>query len=560
MNNINDTDFLTDACLNNPSSHIRLAILNRICDEKLLNDIEMSAFIENVIMSDPDDFIVSTACEKLNFTNSEDVIKFLARFDDASLKPDFIKGITDEYVLKYLALNHKNNRIRAQAILNPNLTDIEVISNVIADDEDYFTRVSAISRIKNCKELEELVYKKSLNHRLAEIVNNITFKTGRYFINEFESADDEYERSVAVMFIEDENILEDIISKENDEKVIESIIRNENFKNKEILIDYVKNNLEKEAITDLFTRITDESFLEDLAINKDLNVRFHAVKQISNLTSNDNLLRRIALVENDEKICINAVESIENRNFLIEIAHTRPEKNIRLSALNQIKAKRLLNNYMYFIQNSLADLPFESWLREMALDDEDSEIRQVAASKLNDKKVLDEIVSGNDEAAPEAQKRLNTLFEDIKQINNGAVLNKLVASSDSDVSNLAQDVLDDLQTWESRIAEISNIDDINQLKNISKNDFNRYVRMEAEGKLERILFNFRLDEIPSASTQEKLKNIALDEDLTFYLRNKAISEISDVKFLKEIIDGDFDENLKNASKLRLHFDLNNTYF
>jgi hypothetical protein len=90
--------------------------------------------------------------------------------------------------------------------------------------------------------------------------------------------------------------------------------------------------------------------------------------------------------------------------------------------------------------------------------------------------------------------------------------------------------IDDLKTWRGRISKINDITDIDQLKDIANNDYNYYVRCEAEGKLENLIFNVRLDEIGLTKNQEKFKSIACDETYPSEIRKKAFSNINDKKF------------------------------
>ena len=168
----------------------------------------------------------------------------------------------------------------------------------------------------------------------------------------------------------------------------------------------------------------------------------------------------------------------------------------------------------------------------MALNDRDDDIRKLATSKLDDEKLLYEISSGGDVNSIDAQIRLDSLFEDIKRIDNDFILKRLADCNDSEVSAMAQERLNDLTTWKSRIAEVNEINDVNTLKDISQNDFNYLVRSEAEGKLEKILFHIRLDEIEDQSNQEKLKAIVSDEGFSYEIRRKALLLIADEEFLK----------------------------
>ena len=169
----------------------------------------------------------------------------------------------------------------------------------------------------------------------------------------------------------------------------------------------------------------------------------------------------------------------------------------------------------------------------MALNEVDDEIRHIAISKLDDKETLDNISSLEKDDSEIAQRRLNSLFEDIKRIDNELLLKKLISSGDSDVSYIAQKTFDDWINSQKHIDEISRISDIEKLKSIIDDDFNYYVRCEAEGRLERLLFNIRLDEINEKTNQDKLMDIVKDETLPLEIRNKAFSKVNDEKFRKD---------------------------
>ena len=92
---------------------------------------------------------------------------------------------------------------------------------------------------------------------------------------------------------------------------------------------------------------------------------------------------------------------------------------------------------------------------------------------------------------------------------------------------------DDWINSQKHIDEISRISDIEKLKSIIDDDFNYYVRCEAEGRLERLLFNIRLDEINEKTNQDKLMDIVKDETFPLEIRNKAFSKVNDEKFRKD---------------------------
>lgn len=559
MEQIKDEKFLEDICLNSPDSHLRLACINRISDESLLSKENLSSLLEKMLINDSDEYVLRSVCENPNLDNQEVLIEVATSSDSDLLKRQLIRKITDENILTDFALDNKNPFIRREAIQNPNLKNLQVICEVIKSDFDEFNRVMAIYKIPDKESLLEIIYDKSLNQRLCEIANNTNFSLNEYFLHVLENEKDKYKLLVAVNFIKNEDILEDIVTNESDDGLRGDAIRNANFnnqdileklmvtessskilfevvckiENQEILADYIRDNLQYDEVTvKAISRVNNLELLKELSTHQDSRIRLEAVKGISRY-GNEDLLFNIALSECDEKICLEAIKSIYNRNCLIDIADRRFEKNIRLSALNRIESKKLLGNYNGFkIHGSLDDLPFEAKLKYMALHDDDSEIRKAATSKLDDKKDLDEIICAGDDASIIAQNMINDLFEDIKRIDNEFLLKKLINSTDRDISAMAQATLDDLNVWESRIAKINEIDDVDVLKDISRNDFNYFVRCEAEGKLEKLLFNIRFDEIESDGNQEKLKSIACDEGFSLEIRKNALLKITDETFLK----------------------------
>ena len=558
MESINDKEFLSDVCLNYPDSHLRLATINRISDESILSRDELSSLLEKMLLNDPDDFVLKSVCENPSLDNQKVLIDVAKSSGNELLRRQAVRKITDEIILTDFAINDKNPYIRREAIQNPNLINIDVICEVIRSDFDEFNRIIAIYKIPNKESLLDIIYRESLNHRLYEINKNANFSLDEYFSEVLESEHDEYERRIAVNFIKDNDVLENIVLNESNEDIRADAIKNDNFTNQcilekliscesspkiifeavskvhsqDILIDYINNNLEyNESILKAISRVNNLEVLEELSTHPDSRIRLGVVKRISKLKNNEKALLNIALAENDEETCLEAINSMNDRNDLIDVADKRQEINIRISALNRIKTKRLLDNYRRLIHNSLTDLPFESVLKNMALND-DLEIRKIATSKLNDKNDLEEIISVGDATAQVAQKRLNTLFEDIKRIDNEVILKELVNCLDKDVSDMAQATLDDLETWKGRIAQINKINDIDILKDIAKNDFNYFVRCEADGKLEKLLFNIRLDEIGNESNQKKLKDIVEDVNFSFEIRQNALFKISDEEFLK----------------------------
>ena len=87
----------------------------------------------------------------------------------------------------------------------------------------------AIYKIPNKESLLDIVYRESLNHRLYEINKNANFSLEDYFSEVLENDSNEYERCIAVNFIKDKDVLENIVLNESDVDIRADAIKNDNF-------------------------------------------------------------------------------------------------------------------------------------------------------------------------------------------------------------------------------------------------------------------------------------------------------------------------------------------
>lgn len=563
MEHIDDEEFLSDICLNHPDAYVRLACVNRISDESLLLKEDLTSLLEKILYNDSNEIVLKNICENPSLDNPESLKSAVFNFDNVDIQRLLLRKIAEESILTDFALYNENSIVRREAIQNPNLSDLDTLAEIIRKDNDEFNRLMAIYKIPDEESFLQIIFNRFLHHRLDQIAQNTTFLSDDYFLNILNNRNDEYSRQVAISFISDVKILEEVALYESNDNIRADAIRNYHFTDQKILNDliaietspkilletiskienqnilksYILNHLEyDEIIVKAISRIEDIDFLKDLSIYPDSGIRFEAVKRISQFSEVDDVLRDIALTESNEKICLKAISSMKIRNDLIEVAKNRHEKNIRMSALNQVKEKRLVYSYLKSGIDSFENFPFEYALKEMVLKDDDEDIRKIATSKVMDKVFLDEIAAGEDVNRFEAQKRLNFLFEDIKRIEHKQILNRLIQTSDMDISSIAQATLDDLDLWEDRLSKVNEIDDIDTLKNMARNDFNYFVRMEANGKLEKILFHIRLDEIDSNSNQKKLKSIVSDDEFSLEIRRNALLKITDKDFAKKFED------------------------
>ena len=565
MERIDDADFLVDTCLNNPFSHIRLATLNRIIDESLLLREDLAKLLDEVALSDPNDFIVKLAIENNDSTSREVLITIAKSLRDEEIRRIAVSNLTDEEVLADFAVNDSSVFIRREAILNPNLSNPDVLSEAVRSDGDEFNRYWACQKIEDRAYLLNLVFDRSFYHRLDDLSLNSALDCQNYFKHIYNKSDDEYRCLVSINFIWDKLFLNDIVLNGPSDRIRIEAMKNKRFSNQgilkdlistednpeilflaisklkdeDVLINYVKAHMNGDKATlKAISKISDVEFLRELSKHPNPEIRLHAVRSFSNDFRDDynSVLREIALTDENYEVCLEAAKIITDSYDLIDIATKSQDKKTRITALARIPASRLLDNFLFVhhpVMESLEDTRLRVGLRHLALDEGDDDIRCLAISRLNDKKILDHIISLENDDSPIAQKRLDTLFEDIKRIDNELSLKDLISSDDSDVSYVAQKTLDDRANSQKHINRINEITDVEELKRIINEDFNYYVRCEAEGKLENLLFNIRLDEIGKKENQDKLKSIVMDETFPLEVRNKAFSKITDSKFKED---------------------------
>lgn len=554
MRRIDDSDFLYYECKNNPQGHIRRAVLSRILDENLLESNKLDLLLMHLTLNDPEDIVSQIACENLS-EDYQDVFASIAHSKRGDkLRCEAISKISDENILNDLALNDKNRFIRLEAIQNPNLADVRVLAKVIENDEVEFNRISAIMKIPDCDVLLEIVFDESLYSRLAEIADNIFFSCQDRFMDVFNNDCDEYKRIVGVNFIQDEEILEGIVMNCENDSIVAEAIKNTNFENQNILrnligidegdvivleaigkiddenvlVDYVKGHPSANDLTfRAISRITDFDFLDKLYDCDDSQIRLHAAKRMIELEYN---LASIATRYPDKEIRLEAIRTMSDKYILAKIAGESDDRDIAMAALGNIVPDKIIRQYMprrSVITGSLEDITFKSQMWRLATKSEDKEIRKSAISRLDEKDVLDEIIenSSNGEIVNTAESRLNSLWQDIKLIDDEDVLNAIAQKGDGEIKAAVSAQIEDLKTWRSRIAEINDITDIDKLKYIANNDYNYFVRCEAQGKLESLIFSVRLDEVKLKQNQDLFRQVADDESYPLEIRKKAESRL-----------------------------------
>ena len=309
MEQISDIDFLIDVCLNNPFSHIRLATLNRIIDEALLLTSDLTNLLNDIALNDPNEFIVKLAVENTNFNNPEIIMAIAESGRDVEIRKLAVSKITDENALSDFALNDSDVFIRREAILNPNLSNFDILSEVIRNDDDGFNRHWACEKITDNDYLLKLIFNTSCYHRLDDLSLNSNLNCEEYFKEIYENSDDEYSRLVAAYLIQDEVYLADIVLNDSDDKISFHAIKNKHFSSQKILkrlilsednpdivfcavskindedvlIDYIKRHWNDDKATlQAILKVNDVELLKELSWHSNSKIRLYVVKSFSN--------------------------------------------------------------------------------------------------------------------------------------------------------------------------------------------------------------------------------------------------------------------------------------
>ncbi|MBR5504121.1 MAG: hypothetical protein IKV87_06750 [Methanobrevibacter sp.] len=228
--------------------------------------------------------------------------------------------ISDETVLVKLALNSNRNFCRLAAVENPNLKDEEVLYHVVLRD-DYVTCCKrAIEKI----EKEEYLIKIALSRKPAIVRITAIGKIRNQEILK-EIALDESEiidiRLTAIKNIFDDMFLNGIIESNANPVLKKEAVKN--IKDQDLIVQIAKDkNLNETLRLIAIGKIADEDLLIYFSKNPNPRIRLAAISN-PNLKDED-VLMDIVKYEKDSKISLNALEKINNQDFICDVAlHAR---------------------------------------------------------------------------------------------------------------------------------------------------------------------------------------------------------------------------------------------
>ena len=403
---ISDEDALEDIARNDPDDNFRRCAAEQIHDEDVLMDIfrnDTQYYVrENALerINDADKLqmlllenlgylsINSYSSFKRNYDNMiyesmgcsiyEDI---LDKISDESVFTDFVhenlfgdfrvlvvRRLTSEDVLRNLALNDLDYRVRREAVKNPNLCDSKTFAEIVKSDYNDCVRLEALRQIDDDDLVEEMTRDLSPLIRLHafqrlkksfELKEEVSFEDidlssigtiedenvlysiaknapspaiRRYAFNKIEdesilanliSCGDEFMNS-ALKKITDRNLLLNIALYSRDISTKRKAVKK--IDDEEFLLEVVQNNPYNEISDYIVDRIRDESLLEIIALNN--SNPFNRKAAVNKIQSQD-ILKRLGETECEEVVCNAIVRKTRDKKVLEYIGLSNPCKTVR---------------------------------------------------------------------------------------------------------------------------------------------------------------------------------------------------------------------------------------
>ena len=414
---VKNEEILTDILKGYNSEQIKSAALKNIENERILSDIAINDMNETIcknacekintesllidIASKSDKYHVRrTAIEKIH---SAEVLKRIATGDkDPFIRSTACENINDEKTL--ISIYHENREfsiVRDKVVKHPSVTNKAFLAEVLKNDSDENTRISAISKITD-EDLLKFAVENDLSYHVREIaVRRIDDEETL-----FQVASNDPSQSViclAITKIENEDYLNELVKHENN-FARKEVIKNKNFNNERILSQLALNDPEFNVRKTATQLTTDEETLMQIALNDPIkDIRILACE-------NDNLKDEATLIQflkNDDYDAIEGsiTKKINNEDLIVELIKSKassPSLFILLKLVRKITSEDKLIELFDDSRESIREevirnqnLHDQSIIKK-ACCDTSADVRKIAITRVNEKRIL-EYISQNDE-------------------------------------------------------------------------------------------------------------------------------------------------------------------
>ena len=315
---ISDDNTIWDLAKNDFYADIRKLAIEKINDNSLLYEIALSDSKKTVkrkaiIQMDDEDLLIKLRKEiEEDYSYLSPIIRERIR----DIHMEMAKSSTDESVLIDLALNDPDSYVRDYAVENPHLNNQDVLEHLIFNDSNKMVRRQAVSKIKDDKVLIEVAQNDSDSWVRHSAVYNLDSSNQDIFIDIFYNDEDNDVKNVALLKIEDQNILKEQVENGDENRVYYAIT---NLEDEKLLMDtykkYPYSKIQEKIIES--PNLTDENFLEDIVLNEHWRLGVPALKRIND----SSILANIAQKSSDQFLRKKAVKRIKDPDVLLELVY-----------------------------------------------------------------------------------------------------------------------------------------------------------------------------------------------------------------------------------------------
>ena len=297
------------------------------------------------------------------------------RYESDFLRKPAIRLISNEELLGKIACGSFYGDYRLEAIKNPHLKDEKILYKVVFSNSiNYFNTscyVAATRKINNQEMLIDIASSnKSSIVRMTAIakIENVEFLK-KIALDESELID---VRKVAIDHIQDDLFLFNLARFDSSLIIREVAVRN--LKDQSLLETIVRSeSLDESLVSTAVKNVTNPEILMDLAKSSNPKISLAAIKN-PNLKDRMDVIKKIARNRlSDINLRISAIYNIVDEDLLIYLSKN-PNPKIRFAA---VKNPHLIN---------------EEVLMDIVRYDEDSNVRDEAIKKINNKEFLAEVL------------------------------------------------------------------------------------------------------------------------------------------------------------------------
>ena len=331
------------------------------------------------------------------------------KHSDSSVRQDAVKELTDEQILIDIAENDEHKFVREAAVENPNLKNEKVLIEIARNDKCEYVRYSAIDKITNQEVLAEIASEKSRgstinsSHDGLHAIENPNLTDNQLLSNIIKSEEvSQMVLNVAPKKISDEKILKDLYIEFNNSNEYKFVKKREAIvlaiSDKELLVDIAKNDNNEDVRKNAIKTVRNK--YPDLLITKDELFEINDEEKLIDIAKNnlDAEIRSLAVgMISDEQVLIDIIKTDRDMGVVNEAI-----KNSHLTnqdILSEIASDFEYSKYGFFARlNAIPKLKNDELLSKIVLDDKDSQLRYLAVTNpnLQNKEVLKILAQGDD--------------------------------------------------------------------------------------------------------------------------------------------------------------------